>query len=490
VRLTFWRKQKDAGRAAPPSPYDRWLSWARIAALVAAFALFALTVVPLAGDFSARNEGGDINVTVEFYTAFERGGGFITWDFSPGSARILRERIDGNADGIVDDSELYVHTQRMDAQLTSEVLVIRNFEMGGIRVEGQRGLSGELVNSSAPAYLQFKMAGQWAERDADIPLFGDSLAAIGYGGNVSQGERIHERTLIIDGGLATFTSSSGHARVLRVPAGVLVVATRDYTSASSPGSFAPDVHFARFSAVDSSLVLLAPLALAYFIGVAGARRERQATRQPRVEPFHQALNAGFLLLLASYFAAVPGILFWIAGVVFGVGALMLAYRVYPADRRPEDWQEPTPQAARPKTDDWAPVDGSPEEPSARPAAMVDVGAMLDKAHGPLDPGGTPQPAPSAPPSGMEDARQLLPKAVTPLDLPDDDTPRPDGRVVPARPSPPGRVALQQAQAPAAAPAGSAATRVRCPGCKHYFEARGARPLSVTCPHCGRRGVLR
>jgi len=498
VRLLFWRREKEAGSRAPPTPYDRWFVWGRIGALLGALILLAASVAPVGLGGTAPNEGGDINVTVEFYTAFEKGGGFITWDFAPSAAQTLRARIDLNRDGLITDDELRPYSENIEFTLERTVAVFRHFEIAGVQPQGQRGINVEAVNSSQPAHFQVKFAGQWAESDGDIamssdffPSLGYGLAAIGYNGTVSNGERIHERTVLIAGGLATFTAYSGNARVVRVPGGTIAVVTHDYTQGSASGAGTPDLRYERFSGLSSSFLLLAPLAIAYFIGVAGARRERDATRQPMVEPFHRALSAGFLLLLAAYFAAVPGVVVWIACVGFAVGALFMAYRVYPADRRPDELEVGLPRAARAAADEWSPVEGVEEEAPANPAAMAQAVALLDKAHGPLDPKSSREPSLQPVPATLATARQMLPKAVSPLDLPDGDTPRPDGRLVPARSGPPPPPTAKPV-APARAPAAPAVptTRVRCPGCKHYFEAQGARPLSVTCPHCGRRGVLR
>jgi hypothetical protein len=271
---------------------------------------------------------------------------------------------------------------------------------------------------------------------------------------------VHERTVLIDGGLASF---SGGARIVRVPAGIAAVATGTWTEGTSS---LPQVHFSLFSPVDNSLLLLIPLAIAYFIGVAGARREREATGQARVEPFHNALSAGFLLLLVAYFAALPGLVVWGAGVAMGIGALMFAYRVYPADRRPEEWQPPARKVeehpgAEEAPGDWAPVgEGAPPSGELAPA-MVDPMPLAEMPRAPAGPDSVPTIEPPT--------REGRPKIVV------SSAPRPQ---VPPPEEPP-------AVAPDTAP-----KKIRCPGCKMMFEAAGTRPIHVRCPHCGRRGVLR
>ncbi len=495
MRLAFWRRQDDERLPrAPPTPYDRRLFWARVGALLLALLLLALSVGPVALGATAPNEGGDINITVEFYTAFESGGGFITWDFSPSAARILRERLDSTAPfGFVSDFEVKAYSDTIESTLERTVGTLRNFQIGGVQPQGQRGLSGVDVNSSEPAHFQVKFAGQWAERDIDIPMANDilpgvdgGLAVLGFAGALTT-ERIHERTMIIAGGLATFSAFSSNSHVVRVPGGTIAVVTRDYTAGDASGAGTPDLRFERFSALNSSFTLLAPIAIAYFVGLVGARRERDATRQATIEPFHKALSAFFLLLIAAYFAAEPGIAIWGGGIAFAVGALFLSYRMYPADRRPDDLETSRPRAVTAPADEWSQVEGGEEESPAAPAAVLQAVALLNKAHGPLDPKSATEPASQTGAVSLAAARDLLPKAVSPLSLPEDDIPRPDGRTAPPREGP---------QAPPApkpvAPPGPAApkTRVRCPGCKHYFEAEGTRPLSITCPHCGRRGVLR
>jgi hypothetical protein len=206
------------------------------------------------------------------------------------------------------------------------------------------------------------------------------------------------------------------------------------------------------------------MGVALFIGVGGARRERDATGQPRVEAFHRALGAGFLLLVAAYFAAAPGLLLWAAGIGFGVGGLMMAYRVYPADRRPDDLKPPAQAPAEAGEAGWVPVQDGPEpDGSPRASATVDSGAPIPLAQAPLGP---PAEAP-APPAARERSPRILVSS--------------QPRAEAAAPK------LEPAAAPEPAPA---ARKVRCPGCKMMFEAAATRPLHVTCPHCGRRGVLR
>jgi hypothetical protein len=497
VRLAFWRRQDDEGLPrAPPTPYDRWLFWARVGALLLAAVLLAFSFGLVALGGTAQNEGGDINITAEFYTAFENGGGFITWDFSPSAAHTLRDRLDTSPrDGVVNDTEVKAYSDNIEATLERSVGTLRNFEIGGVQPQGQRGLSGVSVNSSEPAHFQVKFAGQWAQRDIDIPMANDvlpgvegGLSVLGLAGNLTGGERIHERTSIIAGGVATFSADSGDAHIVRVPGGTMAVVTRDYTALDPRGAGTPDLRFERFSALNSSFTLLAPLAIAYFIGLVGARRERDATHQATVEPFHKALSAFFLLLLAAYFAAAPGLLLWGGGIAFAVGALFLSYRVYPAERRPDEVEPGRPRAVVAPADEWSQVEGASEAPAAAPAALDQVVALLDKAHGPLDPRSATAPASQEGPSSLAAFREMLPKAVSPLSLPEDDIPRPDGRAAPPRSGPEGPPTAKSAPAPPTPEAPT--TRVRCPGCKHHFEAEGHRPLSITCPHCGRRGVLR
>jgi hypothetical protein len=460
VRLAFWQRRVPPAPVAPPSKWDKWLVYCRVGALVGAVLLLLVSFVPFATEATAPNEGGDISITVEFYTAFEHGGGFITWDFSPATANILRDRVDFNRDGNVSDSEVFGYTGSIDAVLSQDVLVLRNFELAGVRIDTQSGLVGEPVNGSAHAHVRFTFSGQWAQRDADIVLGGDRLATIGFAGNLTPGMRIHERTVIIDGGMASF---SGGAHVMRVPAGVAAVATGSWIEGET--SDLPRVHFSLFSPVDNSLLLLVPLAIAYFIGVGGARREREATGQARVEPFHKALSAGFLLLLVAYFAAVPGLVMWGAGVLLGIGALLFAYRIYPAERRPDDWKPPQPKPAAEEApgSDWAPVADERIPLDEAPPAMVDPMPLSEMSRTPSGPDMVPAIAPPT--------REGRPKIVV------SSQPRPAA----AAPPPPDEPAREAAPPP---------KKVRCPGCKMMFEAGGKRPINVTCPHCGRRGVLR
>jgi len=495
LRLLFWRKPSDPAPAAPPTPFDRWLLYARLGAWAATALLLAVTIVPLGLEWSAANEGGDINLTTEFYTAFERGGGFLTYDFSPTAAKVLRDRIDSDRNGLVDDREFFEYQNALKEKVRG-LLVVRSFQLGGARVDEWRGFNGVAVNASDPAHLHITISGYWVEHDADVTLSRGPLVTIAYG-NLTGSERIHERTVVINGGLATLTPSSGSARMLRVPGGVVVVSTHDYPAAAANDSTSPDVRFVRFSVLDSSLVLLAPLSIAYLLGVAGARREQEATRQARVVPFHRALSALFLLLLIVYFGGILGPIVWGGGVALGVAGLLLAYRFYPAERAPgADLGAPLATPGRPTPEapgagaEWESV-RAPDE-NAAAAGIAAAAAMLSRAHTPL---GSPEARaklPEPPSAGLAAAREMMPKAVTPLELPDEDTPRPGGREA----APLGGASSPQASpspAPSpgpSAPAAPASIRVRCPGCKHYFEAQGTRPLSVTCPHCGRHGVLR
>ena len=460
VRLAFWQKRVPPAPVAAPSTWDKWLRWGRIAALVVALLLLLFSIVPFTLEATAPNEGGDISITVEFYTAFEHGGGFVTWDFAPAASNTLRDRVDFNRDGNVSDGEVFGYTGSIDTILTQDVLVLRNFELGGVKIDAQSGLVGEPVTSSARAHVRFTFSGQWAQRDGDIELGGDRLAAIGFAGDLTPGMVVHERTVFVDGGLASF---GGGAHVIRVPAGIAGVATGTWQEGGT--SNLPTVHFSLFSPVDNSLLLLIPLAIGYFIGVAGARREREATGQARVEPFHKALSAGFLLLLVAYFAALPGLLVWAGGVLLGLGALLFAYRIYPADRRPQEWQPPSlrePDEVEAPQSEWATVVDEGAPPRDAPPAMVDPMPFSDLPRAPSGPETVPRIAPPT--------REGRPKIVV------SSQPRPAAGAPPA-------------EAPGPAPAATA-KKVRCPGCKMMFEAEGPRPLHVTCPHCGRRGVLR
>lgn len=463
MRLAFWQRKTPKGPTAS-SPWDRWLTWSRWGALALAAILLVATVVPLMSDFSAPNEGGDISITTEFYTAFERGGGFISWDYSVAASQVLRARMDTDNSSTISDGEMFVYGSTLDDALTQGVLVLRNFEIAGVRIDSQRGVVGEPVNSPARAHVRFTFSGQWAQRDSDIILGGDSLARLGFAGNLTPGMTIRERTVIIEGGLASFSGISGNTHVMRVPAGVMVVATGSWTET---GESLPRIHFALFSPLDNSLVLLLPLGIALFIGVGGARRERDATGQPRVQRFHAALSAGFLLLIAAYFAAAPGLIVWVAGVGFGAASLMMAYRVYPADKRPEDWRPPQPVAEEDEdaeeapSRDWAPV---VDEKSDGPA-MVDPIAAAEEGRTPLGP----EPTPVKETPSHDRAPRIF---------------------VSSQPKPEASVAPAPVDAAPAAPAAPPPTKIRCPGCKMMFEATGPRPLHVVCPHCGRRGVLR
>ncbi len=477
MRLLFWRKPHDPGPTAPPTPFDRWLLYARLGAWGLTALLFAATILPLTFDLSAANDGADINLKTEFYTAMEKGGGFLTYDFSPSAAKVLRQRVDTNGDGLVDDRE-FLDYQNALKENVKGLLVVRSFQITGARVDEWSGLTGSRVNDTAPAHVHLTIGGIWVEHDADVALSRGPLVTVAFG-NLTGTERINDRTVIINGGLATMTPTSGNARTLRVPGGIVLVSSYSYAASAWNDTAQPDVRFIRFSVLDSSLLLLAPLAIAYFLGVGGARREQEATRQARVVPFHRALSALFLLLLIVYFGGIMGPVIWGGGIALGVGGLMAAFRFYPADRRPEPLpgasvSAPAPEAAAEGGTGagWEPV--AVHEESAAASGIAAAAALLSRAHTPLE---------------IPDASRTLPRALSPLDLPDGDTPRPEGREA-AKPSVRAPLNLAAAKGPEADPGAPAPLRIRCPGCKHYFEAQGSRPLSVTCPHCGRRGVLR
>lgn len=497
LRGLFWRKPSEAVPAAPPTPYDRWLLCARLGAWGAAVLLIATSLVPLGLIWAAANEGGDINITTEFYTAFERGGGFLTYDFSQSAAQTLRARIDqgGNRNGLVDDAEFF-NFQGALKENVKGLLVVRGFQLGGARLDEWKGFNGVQVNASEGAHLHLTISGYWVEHDAEFALSRGPLVTVAYG-NLTGGERIHERTVIINGGLATMIPESGQGRTLRVPGGLVLVSLHSYGASALSDTVGPDVGFVRFSVLDSSLLLLAPLVIAYFLGVAGARREQEATRQSRVVPFHRALSALFLLLLVAYLAGIMGPVIWGGGIALGLGGLLLAYRFYPADRRPETDARVAPAASARSAAGSAGSDAAFQSSSAAAqgegaAGFAAVAARLSRAHTPLETPDARAKLPEIPWPGLAAAREMTPEAVSPLELPDRDTPRPEGREAPpVGGSPAGRgapppVARKAPQAPDA----PAAIRVRCPGCKHYFQAQGKRPLSVACPHCGRHGVLR
>jgi len=252
------------------------------------------------------------------------------------------------------------------------------------------------------------------------------------------------------------------------------------------------------------------MAIAYLLGVRGPRVEQEAARQRRIVPFHAAMAAGFWLLMVAYFAGVPGIAIWVAGAGFGALGMWSAYQFYPSNV-PFDTLE-RPVGAKPDrrrngertaTADealammgaaYGPVGsasagGAPSPAGGpAPASAYDALAMLDAAHGPLEP------APEPNSDSTAASAQKAQVGAQPLALPDDDTQRPAGRAW--SPPPPGsRPAKAPAPTPAPKPAAPATPElprsvIRCPGCRHQFEAVGQRPLPVTCPHCGRKGLLR
>ena len=460
MRLAFWRKGTRVALGPPRTQLEKWLGWTRMVALVAALGLLAFSIGSLLIETSAPNAGGDINVKVEFYTAFEKGGGFITWDFSPSAAAVLRARLDVSGNGVVSDDEVFAYAGMIKDALVRDVLVLRNFEIGGARMDAQVGLVGEALNSSAPAQVHATFSGKWADRDFDMLLGGTSpnLASIGYIGPL-KGEVVHEETVIVDAGIATIQAGSGNSHGLRLPGASVVAASGSWSNTSGDVGL-PTAHFSRFSAVESAVLLLLPMGVALFLGLGGARRESEATGQRRVERFHRALSALFILLIAAYIAALPGVVVWAGGIGLGVGGLLLAYRVYPADIRPEDVRPPAPKAAEPEpeesADDWPKimVSAPPGERATGPMVEVLPAALLPQA--PVAPEPVPPPAERAP-----------------------RTPRPPPEPKPSAPAP-------AEQAPSAAPM----KRIRCPGCKTMFEVAATRPLNVPCPHCGRRGVLR
>lgn len=477
--------------AAPPTPFDRWFVVGAWASLAVAVLLLAVAILPVGLVWAEPNTGADVNITAEFYTAFEGGGGYITWDFSTLASQTLRARIDsvGDGNGFVSPGEYQAFQGDVNDAFEKDVLVFRNFEVAAVRVVEARGLAGVPVNATDLGHLKLIMNGQWAQRDSDIRLANDAALARVYG-NLTNSERVRERTLIISAGGSTFTSSMAEARVLRVPGGSVVAAVLDYSPSTRGAVQNPAVHYGRFSFVDSTLILLAPLAIAYFVGVRAPRLEQEASRQRRVVPFHRMLSNAYLLLVVSYFAGAPAPALWGAGLAFGALGLYLSFRFYPEEPAPDrllsadDLRRPP---ASPKFDE---EDASGELPAGSMARPQTALEFLPEAVGPLERPDDAARMPALPNPALAQARDLLPSAVTPLDLPEEATPRPEGRAKSVAPAPP---APRAAPAPGPAPKAPAAppkTQVRCPGCKHHFEAEGRRPLSITCPHCGRHGVLR
>jgi len=439
----------------------------RWAALASAALMAALSLVPPALEAGAANEGADVNVTAEFYTVLDGGGGYITWDFAPTSAARLRASIDADGSGTVDEPEYSAYQSGVDAQLERNVLVVRNFEITAVRVEEQRGLAGEAVDSGAPAHLKVILSGSWAAKDADIPLVGGGALSAAYPG-LQAGERVRERTIVVAAGFSSFGASSGEARTPRVPGGSVVVHTETYVAPLPPAAAAPDVRFERFSAAGSTLLLLVPLVVAYYLGVRRPRIEQESSGRPRSAPFHHLLAAGFLLLAVAYFAGTPGLAMWVAGVGFGVVGLWATYRIYPLEA-PADGDRGAAPGREPGL-------GAPEAgESARNPGVEAVMAMMGEAHRPVgEPSAEDEWAPAE--AGEEESApepQARPAVGEPW------TPRPAAKATPRAP-------------PAALATGSVAavSLVRCPTCRHQFEAAGRRPLAVACPHCGKRGVLR
>lgn len=498
------RRRAPEGPQAGPTPYDRWMRWGRIAALALAAALALLSLVPPALDATAQNSGADVNVTAEFYTVLDGGGGYLTWDFAPGAASRLRGAIDTDTDGRVSEAEFNTYQQSVDRDLDRSVLVLRNFEIAAVRVVEQQGFVGVGVADEAPAHLKVIMNGKWAGRDLDIPLVGGGAVEVAYLAPQNT-DRVRERTVVVAAGVSSFGPLSGEARAPRVPAGSVVVHVEEYAWGDrGAAQAAPDVRFERFSVLDSTLLLLVPLSIAYLLGVRRTRREQEASGSGRVGPFHDLLGAGFLLLVVAYFAGVPGLALWVGGVGFGVAGLWAAYRLYP---------EGTAQAPPTRSRRAAAAD-------ADGGRLDDMLAMLPGAHAPVggragafqpppaagsDSGwGLPQaPAAEVPdPAGSNGGPLRAPEEAAWAPVPQDEWPPADppaaGRQPGSPPVPPaGRVQAGPAvrpagtrTAPAAAPPAPSPTRVRCPACRHLFAATGPRPLSVECPHCGRAGVLR
>lgn len=492
------RRRAPEGPQAGPTPYDRWMRWGRVAALAMAVALAALSLVPPALDAAAVNEGADVNVTAEFYTVFDGGGGYLTWDFAPAAASRLRASMDTDGDGQVGEAEFNAYQQGVDQGLERTVLVLRNFEIAAVRVIEQQGFVGVAVDAPTAAHLKVIMNGKWAGRDTDIPLVGGGAVEVAYP-SPSGTERVRERTVVVAAGLSSFGPLSGQARAPRVPAGAVVVHVEEYRWADrAAAQAAPDVRFERFSVLDSTLLLLVPLAVAYTLGVRRTRREQEASDRGRVGPFHDLLGAGFLLLAVSYFAGVPGVALWPAGIGFGVAGLWVAYRLYPvgegasrlAGRRKSEQPGPDAQLDHMMSmlpEAHAPVGDAAERFAPPPAAASKSGWGV--ARDPAE--GAPHRAAEGPNGGphrpVEDARGWPP-------VPADDWEPVAARPPGAGPAPP--ESRREAQVPPpppkrpAAPPAAPEVRVRCPGCRHLFAASGTRPLSVRCPHCGRTGVLR
>jgi hypothetical protein len=451
-----WKRRAAPTAVAPPTPYDRWMKLAHAACLGLAVLLLALSIIPAILDAASANDGADINITTEFYTAGDGGGGYVTWDFNGRAASAFRARIDaaGNGDGNVSDQELANFAGGVDSTFERQVLVFRHFEILAVRIFELRGISTVPVNDSAPAHLKMVINGHWLDQEGDITQANDAALHVVYG-NLSGWETVRERTLTISGAGSTFTPIFTHARVLRVPGGSLVVDVQNYGSGSSETGSEAALHFARFNPSDSSFVLLVPLAIAYFLGIRAPRREQEASGHRRIAPLHNALSAAFLLLIAAYFAGVYGLGIWAGGIALGVAGMLLSYKLYPAGQVPAQ---------------WAPVELPPDEPALDSLAAGTDPALWTSAQAPSN-------EPTAP--RLESSRPL-------------ERPQEAWRAPPPVPASPAsaRPAAPQGPAPRAAAPAAATTTIRCPACKHQFEAQGQRPISITCPHCGRRGVLR
>lgn len=480
--MRLFGRRREAAEVAPRGPYDRYLRGGHFAALGAGALLVVLAVVPPVLDASAPNSGGDIHITTEFYTAFDQGGGHITWDLSPNAARTLRQRLDnpnytfpdgrkmgGNGNGFVEEREAGAFLSSLDAVFERAVLVMRNFEIQKVSVEEQRGIAGEWVdNSTEPLHVKLLLAGRWASRDADVSLAFDAALISFYGYPVGS-EAVRERTLIIAGGVSSFTASSLNARTIRAPAGSVVVNVRAFTgNLSAPPP--PDVHFSLLSPIDSTLVLLAPLAIAYLAGVRGARRVNEVSGLARIVPFHNALGSAFLLLLASYFAGIPGLVIWIGGATLGGGGMVAAMRWYSPESAAAHAAAGQPTAPPPLDEEDFPGDPELDDATVAPL-LLKVQALQAPPPAPVAPPAPPATAPSAPWSPKSAAPSASFSAPPP----------------PAPAAAPAAPALPLSQS---APPKSPKTKVRCPGCKNFFSAEGPRPLHITCPHCAKKGVLR
>ncbi len=485
---------------AEPTPVDRWLNLARWSALGAALLMGAFSLIPPALDAGAANEGADINVTTEFYTVVDDGGGYITWDFSPAASAKLRRWVDTDENGQVDQPEMLAFESNIDARLEHGVLVLRNFEIAAVRVVEQRGFIGEDVNSTAPVHLKVIMNGRWARHDQDIPLVSGGTVLVVYP-DLAPAERVRERTIIVAAGVSSFGGLSFETRTPRVPGGSLVVHEESYSGAelnSAVGT--PDVRFERFSVLNSTPVLLVPLLLAYLLGVRQPRLEQEASRRPRFVPFHKLLSAGFLLLVVLYFAGIPGVALWIGGVSFAAGGLWSAYRIYPSEgshadgparRTPDGGRSarslPDSSPGGATADAALALLGDAHRPVGRPASRGEWMSVPEGKENQADQGAAIPASPEgAPASGATQ------RSAGSHPLRDKETPAP-----PVRSRQP---AVRQSHPKAEAPAtqqegdlsetGMSRSLVRCPRCKHQFEAVGLRPIQVSCPHCGRSGLLR